>query len=190
MTDIPSSQPPGWYYAQGDPVGTQRYWDGSTWQGGPQPVGGGYGATSQLADAGSRIGAWFVDLLVLIIPIFIISFAVAGGEQQSVFGASARQIVAGLLTTAVWFGYHVLMNSNGGQTLGRRAVSIKIVNMDGSEAGTDSLVKRFGVGLLNIIPFVNLVLWIVGLASLVLIFIDDDNQALWDKVANTKTIKA
>ena len=35
MTD---STPPGWYYAEGDPPGTQRYWDGLTWQGDPQPV--------------------------------------------------------------------------------------------------------------------------------------------------------
>ncbi len=26
---------PGWYYAQGDPPGTQRYWDGELWQGEP-----------------------------------------------------------------------------------------------------------------------------------------------------------
>lgn len=31
-------RPAGWYYAQGDPPGTQRYWDGSSWQGDPQPV--------------------------------------------------------------------------------------------------------------------------------------------------------
>ncbi len=30
--------PPGWYPADGDPPGTQRYWDGQTWQGGPQPI--------------------------------------------------------------------------------------------------------------------------------------------------------
>lgn len=29
-------QPPGWYYAEGDPPGTQRYWDGTQWIGGPQ----------------------------------------------------------------------------------------------------------------------------------------------------------
>ena len=26
---------PGWYYAQGDPIGTTRYWDGSQWTGEP-----------------------------------------------------------------------------------------------------------------------------------------------------------
>ncbi len=33
-----SSTPPGWYYAEGDPPGTNRFWDGSQWQGGPQPA--------------------------------------------------------------------------------------------------------------------------------------------------------
>jgi uncharacterized membrane protein YhaH (DUF805 family) len=28
---------PGWYNAEGDPPNTVRYWDGNTWQGGPQP---------------------------------------------------------------------------------------------------------------------------------------------------------
>ncbi len=27
----------GWYYAQGDPIGTTRYWDGTQWTGGPVP---------------------------------------------------------------------------------------------------------------------------------------------------------
>lgn len=38
MSGSQSSTPPGWYHAEGDPPGTQRYWDGHAWQGGPQPV--------------------------------------------------------------------------------------------------------------------------------------------------------
>ena len=29
---------PGWYHAEGDPPGTERYWDGSAWTDGPRPV--------------------------------------------------------------------------------------------------------------------------------------------------------
>lgn len=32
------STPAGWYEAQGDPPGTQRWWDGTQWVGEPQPV--------------------------------------------------------------------------------------------------------------------------------------------------------
>lgn len=36
MTDLNTSRAAGWYPAEGDPPGTQRYWDGAAWQGGPQ----------------------------------------------------------------------------------------------------------------------------------------------------------
>ncbi len=29
---------PGWYHAEGDPPNTQRYWNGTSWDGAPQPV--------------------------------------------------------------------------------------------------------------------------------------------------------
>lgn len=32
------STPPGWYAAEGDPPGTQRWWDGNQWVGEPQPI--------------------------------------------------------------------------------------------------------------------------------------------------------
>lgn len=35
-----ASATPGWYHAQGDPPGTERFWDGSAWTEGPRPVGG------------------------------------------------------------------------------------------------------------------------------------------------------
>ena len=42
MSDQYGNTSPGWYHAEGDPPGTQRFWDGTHWQGGPQVgVGGG-----------------------------------------------------------------------------------------------------------------------------------------------------
>ncbi|MFT7598849.1 MAG: hypothetical protein ACI8TP_001773 [Acidimicrobiales bacterium] len=61
MSDQSPLPPAGWLYAEGDPPGTQRYLDGSAWQGGPQaapapsssrppgpgaPSGAGYGSGS------------------------------------------------------------------------------------------------------------------------------------------------
>ncbi len=36
MSDSGMSRAAGWYHAEGDPPGTQRYWTGAEWQGGPQ----------------------------------------------------------------------------------------------------------------------------------------------------------
>jgi hypothetical protein len=47
--------PAGWYYADGDPPGTHRYWDGSIWQGGPQAVATpGFAPPKQLYAEGSQ----------------------------------------------------------------------------------------------------------------------------------------
>ncbi len=191
MTDG-SSQAPGWYYAQGDPPGTQRYWDGAAWQGGPQPVAGAGGAmvggASQTADGGKRLVAWLLDALILLIPLGIVS-GVVGGTSQEFTAFSIRQWIANIITTALWFAYHYFMNANGGQTVGRKVMNIKIVNMDGSQAASDALLKRFGFGFLGLVPFLGgLVLFVAGLASLVMIFVDSENQAVWDKVAGTKTV--
>ena len=35
-----NSATPGWYHAEGDPPGTERFWDGAAWTEGPRPVGG------------------------------------------------------------------------------------------------------------------------------------------------------
>lgn len=34
-----AQNPAGWMYAEGDPPGTVRYWNGQAWQGDPRPVG-------------------------------------------------------------------------------------------------------------------------------------------------------
>lgn len=39
--------PPGWYHGQGDPDGTVRWWDGSTWVGEPQAGRPGFGPDTQ-----------------------------------------------------------------------------------------------------------------------------------------------
>lgn len=41
QTPQDTSQPaPGWYFAQGDPPGTERYWSGAAWEGTYRAVGG------------------------------------------------------------------------------------------------------------------------------------------------------
>jgi hypothetical protein len=54
MSDTGNERPAGWYYAEGDPDGTQRYWDGSAWQGGPQaaPLGAGGFSDAAFGDTG------------------------------------------------------------------------------------------------------------------------------------------
>lgn len=52
-----SNTPPGWYYAEGDPPNTQRYWDGVSWQGEPQLV----GAAQSVAPPATGFGQTYVE---------------------------------------------------------------------------------------------------------------------------------
>ncbi len=189
-----TSQPPGWYYAQGDPAGTQRYWDGAQWAGGPQAVAaGGTVASSaqQKGDGFSRIGAWVIDALILVVPLAIVGFVIGGNGNQTFASFSARQWLSSFVTTGLWMAYHYFTNMNDGQSFGRKAVRLRIVKMNGEPAESIDLIKRFGFGFIGLVPIVGgLILLLAGLVSVVMIFIDDEGRAVWDFVAGTKTIEA
>ena len=67
VSELPPPQPPGWYHAEGDPPGSQRYWNGTTWVGEPRDMGAAptaaghqYGGAT-LAEPGTRIIARIID---------------------------------------------------------------------------------------------------------------------------------
>lgn len=124
MSDAPQTQPPGWYYAQGDPPGTQRYWDGASWQGGPQPVPGVSGGTAAsdtvggaLAEPVKRIAARVIDGIIWFVISALVPGIVGGGPfgDASFVVAFILSIFTGLLVVA----YEVFMIGNYGATLGK-----------------------------------------------------------------------
>ena len=89
MSNTPAQQP-GWYYAQGDPPGTQRYWDGSAWQGGPQPVAaeGATMAGGANAAPGERFVAFLIDAGIMFGALIV------GGILIAIFGAIALTLAS------------------------------------------------------------------------------------------------
>ena len=143
MSDTPQTQPPGWYYAQGDPPGTQRYWDGQKWEGGPQPVPGAgadavAGAVPGLAEPIMRIGARLIDYLVWFADerrasrcIFV--GGVAAGQRR----LGRRQLRRIVPRSASWplrviTAYETFLVGSRGQTLGKMALGLRVVRADGS----------------------------------------------------------
>lgn len=202
MSDTPQTQPPGWYYAQGDPPETQRYWDGTQWQGGPQPVpGAGQGAPGQmgvgamqdnLADAGKRIGARLIDVIIWIVVGAIFAVAIGGGSSSiGTTEFSGRSWIAGVVSTLVIAAYEVFMVANKGGTLGKLALGMKVVKEDGSPADMNSALMRIVTYVIGIVPVVGgFITFIVGLVSLVFLFSDKRRQAVWDKIAKTIVVNA
>lgn len=192
----PNPTPPGWYHAAGDPPGTQRYWDGATWQGGPQPVSTQNAAGSllsgALADPGKRIAARFIDLIlwtVMISAVTAVSGAgLIGVRAEAAFGLSLVGGVIGVVGVMI---YETLMVSSRGQTLGKAALGIKVVRTDGQLLDRADAFKRIAIFGVYAVPFLGvLVAGVMALTSMVMIFSDQRRQTLWDKIADTVVVDA
>jgi len=205
MTEIPPTQPPGWYYAQGDPAGTQRYWDGADWQGGPQAVpgaeaaggfGGGY-TKATLPSPWVRLLARIIDGLILFIPAIIIGIII-GGTAGGVGGFSASgvstdgsTIVAGLLAGLIGLAYEYYFLAKDGATPGKKIMSIKVVLEDGNPLGSDGAIRRLILAAAGIVPVIGGIIgFVVGIGTIVMIFTDDRRQVPADKVAKSLVVKA
>lgn len=205
MTSIPPTQPPGWYYAQGDPPGTQRYWDGVQWQGGPQAIpgaeaSGGMGMgvfnKSHLASPWLRLVARIIDAILVFIPSFLIGSLLGGTEPTGdsfssiAFNTSGSAILAGLIGGLIGLAYEYFFLAKDGATLGKKAVSIKVVLEDGSPLGSNGAMRRLALAAIGVVPLVGgLVGIVVFLATIVMIFADDRRQVPADKIAKSLVIK-
>jgi uncharacterized RDD family membrane protein YckC len=210
MTDNAPQQPPGWYYAQGDPPGTQRYWDGTSWVGAPQPVPGAGGMaigteTSNLAEPLPRIGARFIDGIIWAVISSIVNgifgtfsaITNASGDLGDLDLSTGRVVLAGLVSTALIAGYEIFMVGTYGATLGKMALSIKVVKVDGSDADMETAFRRMilyiVVGVVSAIPILgilgSLANFIIFVAGLVMLFTDSLRQTPWDKVGKTIVVK-
>ena len=187
-----SGQQPGWYYAQGDPPGTHRYWDGAQWVGGPQPVaaagapgympgstpGLAYGDMSSgrpLAGPGIRILARLLDGAILFVAALIIAVIVGVGDNQ--FGLQLLFIGAALL-------YEGGFTALKGATPGKMIMGIGVTTTAGvCPPGWGPALIRWVVTAIPCIGF------IVFIVSLVFLFTDEQHRTVGDRAAGTLVVK-
>jgi uncharacterized RDD family membrane protein YckC len=82
---------------------------------------------AELAGMGRRLGAYLLDYLPLLVIVFIVTFSYAArGRSLGMFNPISTGL--GLLFIC----YEALMLGTRGQTLGKMAVGVKVVNVDGS----------------------------------------------------------
>ncbi len=193
MTDQPPTQPAGWYYAQGDPPDTQRYWDGTQWQGGPQAVsqsasgigsGGFAGAVGspKYANTGARFVAYLIDVAILI-PAYIVALIIGGIAGAISDGLGV--LIGGLLYLAIVAGaiYNfIYLQGTTGQSFGKSKQGIKLVSITtGQPLGVGGAVVRYIVSAIFAIPCYLDHFWIL---------FDKNNQRLSDNMLGNHVILA
>jgi uncharacterized RDD family membrane protein YckC len=196
----PQAPAPGYAPPPPGPEGAPTY-------GGPVPPGGweqpiarptaGW-AGQPLASWGTRLGAWFIDLLVLLIPAVILAAVIFGttfDDDSSAWEVIGSSILYFLVMSAVVLLYAPLLmmrqGAQNGQTLGKQMLGIRVVRDNGQ-------AMSFGWAALREVVFKNLV---VGIASSIIPLIpwflnyfwplwDDQNRALHDMAASTHVVRA
>lgn len=192
MTDS-GAQQPGWYYAQGDPVGTQRYWDGGQWVGGPQTAQGaapeaGSGAYAQPsynagggnpAQWGTRAIAYIIDnVIVTVVAAVLFVLAVVLSAVNENLGI-VMLIVAtlGSVGFAIW--NVIVRQGNTGSTIGKDKMNIKLIDdATGQPLGIGkSIIRIIVAGVLS-----SLTCGIGGLLDLLWPLWDEERKRLTDKI--------
>ena len=180
--------------------------------GGPVPSGGWQQPMAQqqgpgwvgkpLASWGSRVGAWFIDVLIIGIPAMVIFFVllagslgISGDDSDAGFWA----LVGGALLSVVIFAVIAILyapttmarqGAHNGQTLGKQLIGIRVVRDSGEPmtfwpaALREVVIKGLAVGIASsIIPFIPWFLdnfWPLW---------DDENRALHDMAVSTHVVQ-
>ena len=144
-----------------------------------------------MAEYWPRVGAAVIDAFV---RLGIVLTATLVGAVAFVGGAEAGEI-------GVWGGLGVgfvislayapwMIARTGGQTVGHRAVSTRIVNQDGSAlTGRRAAIREVAVKAF-LFEGIGGLLWIPTLLNYLWPLWDEHNEALHDKVCGTRVVEA
>jgi uncharacterized RDD family membrane protein YckC len=145
----------------------------------------------RLAERGTRLGAHVLDgvaYLVAAAPGFLMAFGdlAKTGDDMSVQGQIGMLLCA--LGFLVMAGYQWYLVSTIGQSIGKRALRIKIVRINGEPLGFvhGVILRTWVLWLLGSIPYLGSC---VGTVDVLMIF-SEDRRCLHDRIAGTMVIVA
>ncbi|HEX7096580.1 MAG TPA: RDD family protein [Acidimicrobiales bacterium] len=201
MTNPPTDVPPGWYHAEGDPPGTQRFWDGRQWVGGPVPVqpppGYRYGSRDVLPEIGrplaepwQRIVARLIDSLIVamvaVVAVALLDPDLFGDTTNDLDEVNASLFTVTLLAVA----WEVAWVALKGGTPGKLAMGIAVTTQRGElPPGWGPAFLR---SVLDVFTLLGVLVYVIGLleiASLVLLFADERHRTIPDRIAGTYVVK-
>jgi uncharacterized RDD family membrane protein YckC len=150
-----------------------------------------------LAGWGPRFGAWFLDLVISVGPVFLIWGAVSAptarettefneltGRVEETTEWPAWVYLVWLVLAVVPVLYYVLFHGRTGRTPGKRVAGIRVIDASGKPIGYGQAFLRW---------LMQFVFWfacfITGILDSLWPLWDDKKQAWHDKVANTVVVR-
>ncbi len=133
---------------------------------------------------GRRIGAALLDGVLLTVIFVVVGIASGGGST----GNGKASVTLGTAGTLVWvaatLAYFIISEGTSGQTVGKRALGIRVVRCDGSRAGPGPIVVRNVLRLVDALP----IAYIVGLVTI--LATGRRRQRIGDMAADTAVVRA
>jgi uncharacterized RDD family membrane protein YckC len=171
--------------------------------------------TLQLGDPALRILAFVIDMAIYVVFAFALELIfglsttllpLGGTSSNKGLDLNTLNLLAGgigllsicilpLLKVLFSVLYLIIVPTSvwPGQTLGMKLFNLKFLKENGSNVSTSDLSVRSIFLLLYNLPFVSLIICcilpILAIVNLILIFTDDKNQTLFDKMAGTIVVK-
>jgi len=137
------------------------------------------GDSMEISDFGSRLGAFILDFLLMLITVegvvYIVS--VLGGRASLNWSLSLIVVTFLIFFLINW----LLLPAVSGQTIGKKILGIQIMRADGDYPGMMDVVKRHFIGYpISGLPLMLGFLWIVW---------DRNHQGWHDKLSKTTVVK-
>ncbi|MDE2765857.1 MAG: RDD family protein [Chloroflexota bacterium] len=146
-----------------------------------------------------RLVAAILDIIVMLIIFAILGVA---GVVEAADPEEEFNVVSSIVSAVIVLIYYVGLTAILGQTLGKMAMGIRVVNIDGEKPAPvtvltrEVIVRVLGTVLAVVLgPIIApgtgaLIGGIVALVAIIWILFDDRRQGLHDKVAKTFVVKA
>ena len=169
-----TSETPGWYHAELDPLGTKRYWDGDSWS--FERMGGNI--------VMPRLFAKIIDSLIVGVPVIVVARLFLG----------VTKVTFGVLLLSIFFTaiYEIGFVTMKGATPGKELLGFKIVETANGQSPPrlSTAVRRIGPNLIGAFPFIGFFLgWgVVGL-SLYWLTSDPDRKSAFDRSGGTFVVR-
>jgi uncharacterized RDD family membrane protein YckC len=125
-----------------------------------------------LAPIGRRIWAYLADALILYIVNTTVGFAI--GVAMRGGAAPVLTCVSALFSLVITVVYDATLVAKSGQTLGKRALKIKVVAETGADVTTG---QAWGRALAKMIPF-----------SIVVALFNNERKGIHDMLAHTRVV--
>ena len=143
-----------------------------------------------LASRWSRIGATIVDSLILSVVMLPLAYFTGAFDGLSNNPPTELPLTYQLTMAILGFSLYCIINWKylklSGQTVGKKLLGIKMVNLDGTPAQVFDLVfKRYAFFIF--VGYIPLVGGWIGLVNMLMVF-GKQKRALHDRIAKTKVI--